>query len=206
MAEGGEQNSEDTHGNVLLGVPDRNDASFRWTQKRIRFVHHYVRNGGNGTDAAEKAGYSAAQQEASRLLSRHVIQAAIQIELRQLLAKEGVTDEYIISKWKNWAEGRATDYFTTDQGGELAVKDLKDLTEEQKSRVKKISVSNNQHGQNVTVELIDPQKALDRLAEVQGLLSKDTNQTPPDEAARYVRDLLAKMDEADGLEPPEKLN
>ena len=220
--------AEDSHGNAVFGIPDSKDATFRWTVKRRRFLYHYVRNGGQGANAAEKAGYAAASQESVRLLSHAVMQMAVQEELRTVLTKEGVNSETIIARWVSWADGNAFDYFMKelltpliDEHGEAAInpatgrpmmdtngafamtiKDPELLTKEQKSRVKKLTVTNNQYGQNITVELYDAQKALDRLAEVEGLLNKEISSVPPDEAALLIREALAKMEEADGLEDP----
>ncbi len=185
----------------LLSVPAKEDPGFRWTLKRKRFVSHFVRNGGNGSKAATDAGYKE-YQEAARLLQHAVIRQAIQDELRSALQKEGENSETIIARWANMAQANLADYFKMDQDGEISLKDLDSLTNEQQLRLKKITATRNQYGQNITVELHDVLKANDRLAEIHGLLRTDANFLPPDETAKEIRDVLRKMDDVDSLERP----
>lgn len=67
------------------------------TERQKRFVLEYVKNGGNGTAAAEKAGYSArsAHVQASRLLREDKIQAYRRACAREQYKQLGLTPEQI---------------------------------------------------------------------------------------------------------------
>ena len=68
--------------------------------------------------------------------------------------------------------------------------------------MKKVTATVNQYGQNVSVEIIDPMKANDRLAEIHGLLKTEGNNAAPEEQAKSIRSHLEAMEEADNLAPP----
>ena len=67
------------------------------TERQRRFVLEYLRNGGNGTEAAISAGYSpkAAAVQASRLLSDDKILAYKRAQARQVYQAIGITPEQI---------------------------------------------------------------------------------------------------------------
>lgn len=212
----------------FLSVEDANEPGFRWTAKRHAFVHFYVQLAGNGTDAARKAGYSehVLEETSAELLTHKPIREAIKRLLAVHLRRLGVSDDDIIAKWISWAETDVGDYVTEvpvepllddagqpvhDARGRLvydpngrtikAAARLDRLTKEQRQRIKSIAISNNQFGQNVKLEFHDAQKAIDRLAEWRGIISKEGlgGGVTADDIARSVRDALTKMDEADGL-------
>lgn len=212
----------------FLSVEDANEPGFRWTLKRHKFVRFYVHNGGDAKAAAEKAGYADSTGEAygPHLLTQAPIRKAIQRLLRDLLRKEGLAEESIIATWRRWTEGDAYDYVKsefirplTDNDGEilrdeagrprmdengpaiLVAKPPNELTTEQRSRVKKISITNNNNGQNVSVEMEDRSKAVDRLAEYLGILKGEGTAMGAEEAARLIRETVALMDDADGTPP-----
>jgi len=209
----------------FLSVEDVNEPGFRWTLKRHKFVRFYVHNGGDAKAAAEKAGFAESTGEAygPHLLTQAPIRKAIQKLLRDLLRKEGLAEESIIAKWRLWTEGDAYDYVKeefvrplTDNDGEiirneagqvvmdeqgprvLVAKGPSELTKEQKARVKKISITNNNNGQNVSIEMRDADKAVDRLAEYLGILKGEGTAMGAEEAARLIRETVALMDDADG--------
>lgn len=177
---------------------------FKWTVKRQRYCYHYARNGGKGGKAAKDAGYAHPAEESSRLLTYAEIVEEIDNQLRQLLEKEGVTDEYIISKWKRWADHTPKDLIECDEIGEWSFTNPDNWPDDVWDCIKKISINNTQHGQNITVEWIDKKAAADNLAKVIGLLNTESGAPPPDEAARLIRETLAMMDAADGMPPDAK--
>jgi len=185
----------------LLSVSDPQEPGFRWTLKKKRFVSNFVRNNGNGAKAAVDAGYTD-PSATGRLLQQTLVRQAIHDELRACLQKEGENSETIIARWANMAQANLADYFKMDQEGELTLVDLTLLTKDQQLRLKKITATRNQYGQNITVELHDVLKANDRLAEIHNLLKAEQGFLPPDQTAAEIRDAIKKMDAVDGIERP----
>lgn len=66
-------------------------------ERQKRFVLEYLRNGGNGTEAAISAGYSerSAAVQASRMLNDDKILAYKRAQARQIYYNLGLTDEQI---------------------------------------------------------------------------------------------------------------
>jgi phage terminase small subunit len=185
-----------------LGVAVKNEPGFRWTLKKQRFVYHYVRNGGLVEKASKEAGYKD-RVSGSMLLKTQTIRNAIQKELLACLQKEGENSETIMARWSNWIKANIYDYFKMDEDQVLVLRDPSDLTEEQQLRVKKITASVNQYGQNVTVELHDISKAQDRMAEILGLINSITPQGSAEDTAHAIRDLIGKMHETRFTEVPD---
>lgn len=177
-----------------LGVPVTNEPGFRWTLKKQKFVYHYVRNGGLMEKSCKDAGY-ADRSTGHALLKTKTIQDAIQRELLACLQKEGENSETIMARWSNWIKANIYDYFKMDEDGVLLLRDKSELTEDQQLRVKKITASINQYGQNISVELHDISKAQDRMAEILGLINSQTPQGTAEETALAIRDLVGKMHE-----------
>lgn len=69
------------------------------SQKENAFVDFYLSNGFNGTQACISAGYSpkTAQEQASRLLSKVIIQNAIKLRQKPLIEKFKITRESLIA-------------------------------------------------------------------------------------------------------------
>jgi hypothetical protein len=212
----------------FLSVEDVDEPSFRWTMARHKFVHFYVQNGGDAKDAALKAGYAESSVCAlgPELLTHAPIREAIKRLLAARLRVLRLSDDDIIVKWVSWIETDPGDYVDEEpiralrdaNGQELrdannrplmdpdgptikVAKRIDRLTKEQRQRIKSISISNNQFGQNVKLEFYDAQKAVDRLAEMRGIISKEGlgAGVTADDMAKAIRDALAKMDQADGL-------
>ncbi|MHC4857948.1 MAG: terminase small subunit [Planctomycetota bacterium] len=185
-----------------LGVPVANEPGFRWTLKKQKFVYHYVRNGGLVAKACKEAGY-ADRASGSELLTKPTIRDAIQRELLACLQKEGENSETIMARWSNWIKANIYDYFKMDEEGILLLRPKEELTEDQQLRVKKITASINQYGQNISVELHDVSKAQDRMAEILGLINSQTPQGTAEETAHAIRDLVGKMHETRFTEAPD---
>lgn len=173
----------------------------RWTVKKRKFCYHAARNGGDFRKAAKDAGYKQ-EEYGYELWKKPEIRREIEKELLACLQKEGENSETIIARWSNWINANIYDYFKMDQDGIFTLRDPKDLTEEQKLRVKKITTSVNQYGQNVSVELHDAAKAQDRLAEILGLINSQNVSTNPAETAEAIRDLIGQMQDVSIGEPP----
>jgi hypothetical protein len=113
-----------------------------------------------------------------------------------------------MARWSNWIKANIYDYFKMDQDDILVLRDPSELTEEQQLRVKKITASVNQYGQNVTIELHDVSKAQDRMAEILGLINSQTPVGSAEDTAVAIRDLIGKMHETriTGAPPEATLN
>ena len=78
------------------GLPPE-ELEKKMTERQRRFVREYLRNGGNGTEAAISAGYSpkAAHVQASRLLQDDKIAAYRRAQARILYQQAGLEPEQI---------------------------------------------------------------------------------------------------------------
>ncbi|MBO7668329.1 MAG: terminase small subunit [Firmicutes bacterium] len=75
------------------------------TDRQERFVLEYLRNGGNGTEAANAAGYSAksAAVQASRLLTDAKVLAYKRAQAREVYKSLGITPEQIgLELWSTY--------------------------------------------------------------------------------------------------------
>lgn len=190
---------------LAVQLPDQ--PGQRWTLKMRKFVYHYVRNGGDVPKAAQDAGYSG-KDACYHLLGKPAVKAAIEKELLACLQKEDENSETIMARWSNWIKANVYDYFKMDQDGVLVLRDPSELSEAQQMRVKKITTSVNQYGQNVSIELHDVSKAQDRIAEILGLINSQNLSASPQEQAEAIRDIVGKMHETrlTGAPPDALLN
>ena len=226
MAENSDIRSDENHYLPNQPIPE-SEAGFRWTLQKRRFVHAIARNG-NATAAAMEAGYAptTAGQHGARLVKLVTIRNAVAKELNKLLIAADVSEEWIISRWKQIADANIYDYFevineavtvvdpAADQSAanpptvarvvpRLVAKNPDELTEEQKLAVKKINIKNTVHGQDVTLELEPRMRALELLAEVTGTIKSGDSATghlTAEEQAQLLRDTMAAMDRADSGE------
>lgn len=107
-----------------------------------------------------------------------------------------------MARWTNWVKSNIYDYFKMDEDKVFVLRDPEDLTEEQQLRVKKISTTVNQYGQNISVELHDVSKAQDRIGEILGLINSATPVGSAEENAHAIRDLIGKMHDTRFTEVP----
>lgn len=177
---------------LYLGVDVADEPGFKWTLRKRKFCYHYARNGGNAQKACKDAGFKDLAYGTTLLKSPTIVKT-IQNEALSCLQKLDENSETIIARWSNWLRGNVYDHFKMDQEGNLQHKDPELLTEAQKARVKKLTVTNNQYGQNVTIELHDQAKAQDRLAEILGLINSQHISSTPQETAHAIRDLIGQM-------------
>lgn len=104
------------------------------TPRQERFVEEYVANGGNATQAAIAAGYSAstAKQQGSRLLTNADVADAIEAGRAQLTAKAEITAERWLEEVAALAFGSLADVVEWDDEG-VRLKPSGDLTAEEKA-------------------------------------------------------------------------
>lgn len=185
--------------------------------KRRRFAIAFAENGGNGTKAAETAGFAFPAQEACRLLKFAEVRAAIESHCAVLRSNANESRETILDREANWARSNIKDYFErvpiVNAEGEQRInphtgqpmfteemKPLSSLTDEQAKRIKKLSW--NREGP--VLELHDPMRANRNLAEYAGMLKQKVSDMTPVEAASAIHDALKDMDEVDGISSPDE--
>lgn len=181
--------------------------------KQRKFVMFYVENGGNGTAAAEAAGYGAAAQSAIDCLKNPKIKEQIAKYAALCTRNAAESRETIIGREVNWTKGDVTDYFNDvpvrmDDGSPVMdasgmpvttteLKPMNEWTKDQASRVKKISWNRN----GVVLELHDPMRANRNLAEYNGLTAKEDQALGAEDAAQLIGAAMARMDELDHSAP-----
>jgi len=177
--------------------------------KRRKFVMFYVENGGNGTAAAEAAGYAAPATAQYDCLKNPTVQEQIRKYAALCARNSGESRETILGREINWTKGRVSDYFNDvpliaadgspvlDASGQPAttteLKPMSTWTDDQAARVKKISWNRN----GVVLELHDPMRANRNLAEYSGMLSKEDAALGAEDAAALIGAAMARMDELD---------
>jgi phage terminase small subunit len=197
----------DERGNLTTSLDD----DYRWNIKKRRFCY-YAPRCESLAEAAERAGYVEVHKAVQRLMKDAPIRAAIEYELRACLRAETVNEETVIARWANWAEGNVLDYFEfidipMGEGDrvlrQIQVRDISTLPGSVQRRVKKLTVTNTQHGQTINLELEDRAKANDRLAQVVGLLQERSDDRTPKDSAESIRNAVAAMDAADSGQDPD---
>ena len=178
---------------------------------RRKFAIAFAENGGNGTKAAETAGYACPAVEAVRLLKDEKVLAAIERHIVIMLTNASESRETILAREVNWTKGNIQDYFERvpilDGDGNQRVspvtgqpmfteemKAICDLPEPVAKRIRKLSW--NREGP--VLELHDPGRANRHLAEYAGMLKQKVSDMTPVEAASAIHDALKNMDKVDG--------
>jgi hypothetical protein len=178
--------------------------------KQRKFVMFYVENGGNGTAAAEAAGYSTPSQSAQDCIKNPRIQEQIEKYSALCARNAGESRETILHREVNWASGDIRDFFVMkailDNEGNPSIHPLTgdaefteemipitEWTKDQAARVKKISWNRN----GPVLELHDPMRANRNLAEYNGMLMKEDQALNADDAAALIAASMARMKELD---------
>ena len=182
-------------------------TKFRWTIKRRRFCHYLIRNGGNIKQASLDAELNAS--EGYYLLKLKEIRDYLEWDLRNHLQAVAITSESVQSRYEDWANADIFEFFHVSGKGrgksrriELHLKDPNQMSRAQRRRVKKLKVTPTDHGHEVTLELVDPKGANDKLAQILGLFAPDEERKDenPDEIARKAHEALMQMEALDGYE------
>ncbi len=178
---------------------------------RRKFAIAFAENGGNGTKAAETAGYAHPAVEAVRLLKDEKVLACIERHISIMLTNACESRETILAREVNWTNGNIQDYFervpiingegeqriSPHTGQPLFTEEMKsisDLPLHVAQRIKKLSW--NREGP--VLELHDPGRANRHLAEYAGMLKQKVSDMTPVEAASAIHDALKEMDKVDG--------
>lgn len=181
--------------------------------KQRKFVMFYVENGGNGTSAAEAAGYAAPSTAQYDCLKSKKVQEQIKRYAALCTRNSGESRETIIAREVTWATSDIRNFFykrpllnndgtpSTNEAGEpLATDEMKsilDWTKEEAACVKKISWNRN----GPVLELHDPMRANRNLAEYNGLTQKDDAALGADDAAALIAAAMGRMEELDHTPP-----
>ena len=146
----------------------KNKGRKKLTPRQEKFIEEYLKLD-NATQAAINAGYSAktARKIAAENLTKPVIEAKIQ-RRRQELAKNTITPEWVLERYKEIAGANMKVYSRWGPGG-VTLKDSDELTEEEAAAVSEVSQATSKYGSNVKFKLHDKVKALDSIAKTLGM-------------------------------------
>lgn len=144
------------------------EALDKLTGKQRAFVLSYLDNGFNAHQAALAAGYSAktARRTASENLSKPDIRAAIEV----LLDAKGLTPEKIKVRMAEIAFSGDLADFEPFLSGDKSLAELK-AAGVPTHLLRSARVSPTAHGVTRSIELCDPQRALDMLAKILGMVT-----------------------------------
>src|SRR5215469_9003579 len=143
------------------------------TDREQRLIDEYVKNGGNGTQAAASAGYSAARadQSAYQVLRRPEVQRHI----RERIAESRVSTDEIVGTLASHMRGNLAAFF--DQSGEFSLhlaneKGIGHLLKSISSTTRRIEATADKPAQIVNTyraQLHSPLQAASILARVLGI-------------------------------------
>ncbi len=109
------------------------------TKKQEMFCREYVANGHNGTQAAISAGYSkkTAKVIAMENLTKPYLKEFIEELEQPVLDELGLTEDWVITKLKNFSEANILDYFEI-VNGDIKLNDLTKLPKEKLESIESI--------------------------------------------------------------------
>lgn len=136
------------------------------TPKQRAFLERYLVSW-NASDAAREAGYSQPKQQGSRLLTKVDIQAAIRERLNEMT----MPANEVLARLTAHAQGDLSAFLTQQSGGKIEV-DLAKAEREGKMHLLK-SYRETAHG--ISIELHNPQNALELLGRHYGLFTDNLN-------------------------------
>ena len=146
--------------------------------RQQRFIEAYLTNGGNATEAARAAGYSAKSEGSLRATaSRALTNVNLAAVLRERLRAQGMGPEEVLWRLGEHATASMADFLSVEGG--LVRVDLVQARERGRlGLVKKLKITrynitrpdgSSEESERVELELVDSQAALDKLARAQGL-------------------------------------
>lgn len=188
------------------------------TDSERDFVEGYVRTVEAAADRAnERVGHAMLRPipadivaQSRGLLEKPLILAAIQQRLQEISDDKDLTPRRIIRELMIVATANMADYVKFNEFGQ-AIDNLASASRAQMAAVKKIEIKHSQWGVQTTFQLHDKQAALDRLAQMMGIVDPDDNphwqrektlpqdlkalpaSATPQQAERAYADLLESM-------------
>lgn len=184
-----------------LGTVD--DNGFVWTVPRTTFVRLYVATGDARTSARDAK--LPKDDDPEELLAHESVRAAVQSLHEQVLRRIHETEDTVLSRYSNWAEGNLVDYIDFGDlgpGGRVLMhnvkpRDFRNMPRHMQQRVKKFKITHTaQDNTNFEIELHDPIKANDMLARILGL-DKEASAQDPKEVADAIASFLAEIEGID---------
>ena len=180
--------------------------------KQLRFVEEYLIDL-NGTQAAIRAGYSAAAAKvtASRLLTDANVASSISALRNKMSKKLELTTEKVLSELAKIGFANIADFYRADGRGNLAI-DVHALTDAEKAAaIAQLDVQTSPDGtQTIKLKLADKKGALIELGKYLGLgqgsaemaaTQRDGAETDPRRLALAVLAMLRDAEEASRLNP-----
>jgi phage terminase small subunit len=173
------------------------------TQRQKLFISAYQANGGNATDAAKQAGYSAhtARSQGQRLLTHVDIAAEIERGCQKRLDKYEVTADRIVRELALLGFANMQDYMRANEGGDPYL-DFSALSRDQAAALQEVTVERYVEGRGedarevkrVKFKLADKRSALVDLGKTIGMFTekRDVNVTGGVTLSVEERDRLAK--------------
>jgi hypothetical protein len=177
-------------------LSELNLADLLSSPKRRRFAIAYAENGGNGTAAAEAAGFATPAQEAVRLLKDAKVNEAIARHAQVMANTAGESRDTVLARIINRARANVADIFVDDEHTRAefhaaGIQHPKDLPIETQRCIK--SISFNQNGVS-KIEFYDSSAADRDLARLMGLEPKENEALTPDDAASLLAAAFDRMD------------
>jgi len=130
------------------------------TRKEERFVHIYLKNGFNGTQAVKKAGFNknsaSARVTASRLLSKANVKKYIEQKKKEVDDKDILDATEVLRELSIIARANISDFITIDKDtGAIQAKGFEDMPENMSRAIETVSedraIKGNEDGTSTTV-------------------------------------------------------
>ena len=134
-------------------MPKSNRIS-KLSKKQEMFCRYYVSNGHNATKAAISAGYSEKTAKViamENLTKPYLIDFVNELE-KPVLDKLSISEDWVLTKLKNFSESNITDYFDIDNEGNIKLKDLTKLPKEKIEAIE--SIEQTEKGR-IKIKLVD---------------------------------------------------
>lgn len=154
----------------------KKQISSKAEQKLLVFAQEYIANGGNGTQAAIKAGWSAktAYQAGNRALKNDRVQEILKAHRQrvadELAEKHGLTVDRVLGEIRRLALGDVRDLFNPDG----SMKPLHEMDADTAAMVAGVDFAN---GKVKKLKLWDKNAALDKAMRHLGLYERDNEQS-----------------------------
>lgn len=145
------------------------------TAKQLRFMLEYLVDM-NATQAAIRAGYSqkTAKEQGSRLLTK--VHQFMPQYLGPILHGTALKAEQVVQGLSLLASSDIGDYMKWDSKKKLTLKDMSELTPEQRYCIESVEEKITQYGSTIKLQLAKKQPALDSLAQYHNLFRRTSAQ------------------------------
>lgn len=172
------------------------------SERKALFIAAYLDNGGNATQAAISAGYSAktADQQGSRLLKDVKIKAAIKLKAVAVLEKFDLSIDRTLKEIARVAYSDPRRFYRADG----SIKAMHELDDDTAATIASVEVDILRQdgaavGETVKIKQWDKNAALEKAMKYHGLYEKDNSQRNPfvemtdDQRRQRIAELQAKL-------------